>query len=109
MSLDSQEPSKCASKVSIASLDREKRVYVYETETGEAGTFSTEILKRAGCSSIWKIPVPKWTTHVDFVLLSDKAIMKGPVTIASVPIPLSMALRRSIIGQERSIYAVSRV
>lgn len=56
-----------------------------------------------------KIRVEKWKMRADIVIPRDQNSIEGKVQIASVPVSLSMALQRSILGQEKIIYVTRRV
>ncbi|KAI0538822.1 hypothetical protein GGR58DRAFT_500798 [Xylaria digitata] len=88
---------------------RESHVEIYESDTGVVRTYQTENLKNKKLSDMLKVPVQKWKMHADVILPADHESGEGPVQIASVPIPLSMAMRRSILGQDQNIYVTTRV
>lgn len=59
--------------------------------------------------TMMKVPIQKWTMRADVIVPDDEKTGRGSVQIASVGISLSTAVRRSIFGQEQSIYVTSRV
>ncbi|KAF2969799.1 hypothetical protein GQX73_g3752 [Xylaria multiplex] len=107
MTSDSAQPS----NVHLRDLAGEKRIEVYEYETGSMRTHQMEDLKNStdDSSTILKVPVQKWKMHADIIVPARKDSGEAPVQIASVPIPLSMAVKRSVFGQDKSIYATTRV
>ncbi|KAI1132541.1 hypothetical protein F5Y10DRAFT_260963 [Nemania abortiva] len=97
-------------RVSLSSLIGKKKIEVYETRTGVRRTCKMKDLGNSKSKMLWEIPVEKWKMSVAIIVgPEDEKSKKGKVQIASVPIPLSMAVQRSIFGQDRNIYATTRM
>lgn len=60
-------------------------------------------------STMLKVPIQKWKLRADIIIAGDEKAKTGSVQIASVGISLSTAVRRSVFGQDQSIYVASRV
>ncbi|KAI0863774.1 hypothetical protein F4860DRAFT_511667 [Xylaria cubensis] len=104
------EIRQCGQEVSLDTLRGEKQIRVYETDTGVCKMYQMKDLEKSNpSSSMLKVPVQKWRMRADVILHGDHERGLGPVQIASVPIPFLMAVQRSILGQEKSIYVTSRV
>ncbi|KAI1127765.1 hypothetical protein F5Y10DRAFT_265783 [Nemania abortiva] len=105
------DPSRHAKeRVSLDSLKGERHIEIYELESRVVKTYQVgELQKQNSPPSLTRVPVQKWTMRADIILPFDHEAKKGPVRIASVPIPFSMAVQRSIFGQEKSIYVAPRV
>ncbi len=121
--------SRPALSVNLADIT-DKKVRVYEHEAGTMRIYQRSTLRSRGklrspptnpsaaqrtdpCGvgdspTILKIPVPKWTMRVGVVLPGDEQTGEGSIQIASVGIPLMVAVRRSVFGQDENIYATGR-
>ncbi|GAP85868.1 hypothetical protein SAMD00023353_1401700 [Rosellinia necatrix] len=101
-------PSRHASNVPFDRI-KERHIKIYEFDTGVSRTYRTKKLGSTKPANILKVPVQKWTMRADVILPGDEDLGEGPVQVASVPVPFSMAVSRSIFGQDRCIYVTGRV